>query len=463
MGAEKVRILADKDRYVSGESIHISGKTSGINPGEPVFIQVYDPQNKPLRHDVVRVTQDGSYAFGFKIGGKREASGDYKVVATSGEHSNNTSFRYVSDQFGSRVVIIPFGAHYEDKGKSFAPFSTDVRPNDTVTWINQDTVPHMVASGDPETGKMDGKFNSGFIIQGGSSTVTIKESGGQLRYFCPFHPWENGIINIQGPKEIVRNLRESVQVSDNVSAPVMRAQGRDLEIIEAHKRLAKLERHFPDDKIASLDYNDIVGIRRRLLTIVFWDIRNFTQISEILSDNQISLVEFLQDFYSRSTEVIFKFDGILDKTMGDGVLALFCIPNKDDNGNADAVSAVSAAVELRKVFETLRQKWLRVWKGIVARNMPNIGLRCAINTGFVTYGNIGTPKSDQLAAIGSSINIASRILTVASKLEDDGSSKIVISATTKERIHNHFNCISVGTYNDLKNVTGEFEVFEVFE
>lgn len=143
--------------------------------------------------------------------------------------------------------------------------------------------------------------------------------------------------------------------------------------------------------------------------------------------------------------------------MGDGILGLFSIPNKDDSGTADAISAIYAALEMKEVFENLTTDWTNIWKGYIEKNVNiDISLRYGINTGYVIYGNIGSDKSDQLTAVGMRVNIASRLESKASP------NKIVISTTTKERMHNHFNCNSLGIFPDLKNVTGEFEIFDFY-
>lgn len=225
-------------------------------------------------------------------------------------------------------------------------------------------------------------------------------------------------------------------------------------IIDQYKKVAKLERHFSDDTISKINYDNITKIQKKLVTTVFWDIKNFSELAETIVTNDNLLVEFLQEFYGITKKTIFKFDGSLDKFMGDGIMALFGIPNKDENGCQDAIAAVKCALELRERFEEQKQKWIRIWKPHGRGRIIDINLRCGIHTGVVTYGNLGTDKNDQLTAIGTNVNIASRFEEAANP------DKIVISSQTEILVKDHFKLNEIDPVN-LKNHYGKFQAFEV--
>ena len=86
-------------------------------------------------------------------------------------------------------------------------------------------------------------------------------------------------------------------------------------------------------------------------------------------------------------------------------MAIFCIPNKDPEGKQDAINAVSASLKAREGFERVRREWNEKWSKEFSRSI-DIGLRCGINTGNVFYGSFGTPRNDQLTAMGSEVHIA---------------------------------------------------------
>ena len=225
-------------------------------------------------------------------------------------------------------------------------------------------------------------------------------------------------------------------------------------IIEQYKKVAKLERHFSDDIISKINYDDITRIQKRLVTTVFWDIKSFSELAETLLTNDNLLVEFLQELYGITKKTIFKFGGSLDKFMGDGIMALFGIPRKDENGSQAAISAVKCALELREKFEEQKQKWIQIWKPYGRGRIIDINLRCGIHTGVVTYGNMGTDKNDQLTAIGTNVNIASRFEETANP------DKIVISSQTEILVKDHFKLNEIDPVN-LKNHYGKFQAFEV--
>src|SRR6059036_3890280 len=88
-------------------------------------------------------------------------------------------------------------------------------------------------------------------------------------------------------------------------------------------KLKKLERHFSDKVVRLMDYEDLVRIQKRNLTIVFWDIENSSAMVDMLMSADIAFTELVQEWYRTISEVIFEFDGSVDKFMGDGTMAIF--------------------------------------------------------------------------------------------------------------------------------------------
>jgi adenylate cyclase len=153
--------------------------------------------------------------------------------------------------------------------------------------------------------------------------------------------------------------------------------------------------------------------------------------------------------------VIFAHDGVLDKFIGDGVMALFGVLNhKDDNGEMDAAAAVRAAVELKPAFDKVVNKWMGKWQLYVPDKIE-IGLGCGIHTGETLVGNVGTDFRDQFTALGPHVNFASRI----ESRSDQG--QILISQSTKTRIKKSFKVSKVGEISDVKNIPGTFILYQV--
>jgi adenylate cyclase len=192
-----------------------------------------------------------------------------------------------------------------------------------------------------------------------------------------------------------------------------------------------------------------------LLTVVFWDIRGFSNLCNILSTDSTSLVLFLKEFFDMTSEIIFEYAGVSDKYMGDRVMALFGPQSKaKDSSTENAICAVEAALKLRERFKVLQTKWIDIWEKHIPHKIT-IGLKCGINTGYAIVGNIGTKKRAQFTALGTTVNIASRLADICN------SQQIIVSTTTKSKISNQFELKSLGTLTDLKNIHGQFEIFTV--
>jgi adenylate cyclase len=153
-------------------------------------------------------------------------------------------------------------------------------------------------------------------------------------------------------------------------------------------------------------------------------------------------------------KIIFEYGGVLDKYMGDGVMGLFGFESKGGECAGNAICAVAAALELKQRFKVLNKKWIRIWEKHVPHTIT-IGLKCGINTGYATVGNIGTKRRTQFTALGTTVNIASRLTDLC----DSG--QIIVSATTKSKISNQFELKSLGIVTELRNIHGNFEIFSV--
>ena len=177
---------------------------------------------------------------------------------------------------------------------------------------------------------------------------------------------------------------------------------------------------------------------------------------DILKTYSTLLVPFLREFFDMAREIIFEYGGVLDKYMGDGVMGLFGFESKAGECTGNAICAVAAALELRELFKDLQAKWIRIWEKHVPHTIT-IGLKCGINTGYAIVGNIGTKRRTQFTALGSTVNIASRLTDICN------SGQIIVSATTKSKILNQFELKSLGIVTELRNIYGPFEIFSVLK
>ena len=231
-----------------------------------------------------------------------------------------------------------------------------------------------------------------------------------------------------------------------------------LNQIENQKKLSFLKRYFDPRVFGAIERNpELLNIQSRTLTVVFWDIRGFSALCETLKAHPTLIAGFLREYFKVASEVIFRHQGVLDKFVGDGVMALFgAINDTDSGGRQDAIHAANAAIEMKACFEQVLKSWMEQWILYTPQTI-DIGLGCGIHTGETLVGNVGTENRDHFTALGPHVNFAQRIESRASK------GQILISASTKARISDHFELEKIDTISDVKNITGSFDIFEVIK
>lgn len=165
-----------------------------------------------------------------------------------------------------------------------------------------------------------------------------------------------------------------------------------------------------------------LGGERKQAVIFFSDVRGFTGMSESMQPEQV--VELLNEYMTRMVAVIRMNGGIVDKYVGDAIMALWGVPI---GGTNDAVSAVRACLAMRQELAMLNE--LRLARGQVALK---IGM--GLNMGPVIAGNIGSDEKMEYTVIGDSVNLASRIESMTKEYGTD----LLISQAIYERVKAHF-------------------------
>jgi class 3 adenylate cyclase len=166
------------------------------------------------------------------------------------------------------------------------------------------------------------------------------------------------------------------------------------------ERIRKLERFLAPQVaqlIASSDGHDaLLDSHRREVTVVFCDLRGFTAFTE--STEPEEAMNVLREYHAALGELIFRYEGTLDRYAGDGVMILFNAPLQLDD---HVRRAVKMAVEMRDVIGVLTERW---------RNRGHsLGFGVGIALGYATLGQIGFEQRLEYAAIGSVTNLASRL------------------------------------------------------
>ena len=175
-----------------------------------------------------------------------------------------------------------------------------------------------------------------------------------------------------------------------------------VQVIEL-KRYEQLRRYL-SPKLAEIILADDKDLgaepQRKLLTIVFTDIRGFSSLTDSLEPEE--LFQLLSHYFSVMTEIVHQYDGTLNKMIGDGLLVFFGDPIPMDE---HAERAVRMAIHMQRTAEQLKQEW--------GRYGHDLGVGIGINTGYVTVGNVGSDMHRDYTIIGNQVNVASRLENLA--------------------------------------------------
>ena len=167
-----------------------------------------------------------------------------------------------------------------------------------------------------------------------------------------------------------------------------------------------------------------LGGDKKDLTVLFSDIRGFTTISEKMTPED--LVHFLNEYLTAMTNLVFKYDGLLDKYMGDAIMAVFGAPlDQPDHAVRACRTALGMMEELRK----LQKKWEE-------EGRPFLDIGIGINTGDMVVGNMGSDMRFDYTVMGDSVNLGSRL----EGINKEYGTNIVISEYTYAAIRDALLC-----------------------
>ncbi len=164
---------------------------------------------------------------------------------------------------------------------------------------------------------------------------------------------------------------------------------------------------------------------RKNLTIFFSDIVNFTDLSDSLEAEKLALI--LNNYLSEMSLIAINSNATIDKFIGDAILSFHGAPETLGDEN-DAINCISMALEMKERVKELQSFWIR--QGVKG----GLKVRYGISSGFANVGDFGSSVMSDYTAIGSSVNLASRLQSIAPENE------IIISDTTYNLVKNQINC-----------------------
>ena len=189
-----------------------------------------------------------------------------------------------------------------------------------------------------------------------------------------------------------------------------------------------------------------LGGKKAVVTVLFSDIRGFTSMSEQMPAQQVS--EILNEYFTEMEPIITQYNGIINKFIGDAVMAVFGEPIQDDNHSQNAVKCAYAM--LKRVKE-LREKWENEGK-------PKIEIGIGINTGEVFVGNIGSINRMEYTVIGDTVNLASRLESYNKVYK----TKILISQSTYNEVKNIVDVIKIPEVQ-IRGKANKIDIYEVLK
>lgn len=214
---------------------------------------------------------------------------------------------------------------------------------------------------------------------------------------------------------------------------------KQVQLTEAYQRFV------PEQLLESLDKKSILDVKlgnqvQKEMTILFSDIRSFTNISEKLEPAEN--FQFVNDYLAAVVPSIRKYDGYVDKYIGDAIMALFTKKSSD---------AVYSAIDMLSKLDKLNKK--RVKEGL-----PNISIGIGVNTGSVMLGTLGVPDRMEGSVISDTVNLSARLeeLTKFYKVP------LIVSSETEKMLPQTISRREIDEI-EVKGKTNKVRIFEVFQ
>lgn len=183
-------------------------------------------------------------------------------------------------------------------------------------------------------------------------------------------------------------------------------------------------------------------VEEKAATVLFVDIQNFTLLAERLRPQEVA--SLLNEYFTIMTDIVFEYNGTLDKYIGDAIMATFGAPYSHGN---DAEKAVLAALKMRRELERLMNR---------KEEEHRFDVRIGINSGNVMAGYIGSTKRLEYTVLGEAVNIASYLESIAELNE------ILIGEETFRQVNRFFRLEEAGKKR-VKNGISEVRFYRVID
>ncbi len=246
----------------------------------------------------------------------------------------------------------------------------------------------------------------------------------------------SGVILLDSPgrEKFSERDRDLVVAIANFAAVAIERARLTEELRQQGELRKNLERFLSPNVASALaryvaQHGKLWEAQEQVVTVLFADVKGFTSLSERLSPREVQ--DLLNEYLHEMTDVIFRYNGTVDKYIGDGIMAVFGAPRLPDEPVDDqhAVRAVAAALEMQSAQQRLVSKW---------EPSKAFQIRIGVNTGAAYTGFFGTRHRLEYTAIGDTVNTASRLEGAA----EPGS--VFIGQDTASFVGDHFKLQEMG-------------------
>jgi class 3 adenylate cyclase len=221
-------------------------------------------------------------------------------------------------------------------------------------------------------------------------------------------------------------------------------ESSEAQLVKETQTRAALSRYLPADvvELAVKDPSTIrLGGERRTVTVLFADVVGFTRLAESLPPETV--VAVLNELFTFATEIVHQRGGIIDKFIGDCVMAVWGVPNEKPQ---DARHALDAAEALRRWLDVGNRRWKQKY-GV------EVQLAMGVHTGPAIAGNVGSERRMEYTVIGDTVNVAARLEASAAP------NQILVSSATRQALGDDAELAEVGE----RSLRGRSQTTMVYE
>ncbi|MCW8451464.1 adenylate/guanylate cyclase domain-containing protein [Legionella quinlivanii] len=231
---------------------------------------------------------------------------------------------------------------------------------------------------------------------------------------------------IQIANEAQQIARLEIQPRPPIKTLIKEINYMDTSLTHMQSSLLSFQRYVPSSLVKQLILSGKIaemGGERQEITVLFSDIKNFTNLTEQSRPEQ--LITYLSNYFQAMTEAVIVHEGILDKYIGDAIMALWNAPLSDPEHAFHACQTAIDMAQRLKLTNQLNQQ----------NNFPLFHIRIGINSGEAIVGNVGSEERLSYTALGDTVNVASRLEAV-NKLYH---TQVIVSESTFKQVADQFN------------------------